>query len=147
MSGSRSIRCMGGANLFKAGFAAKLGEVALKTLDTYAPSYHVFARVLGLPGAGTLPTNPVELKSLTRALESNPAQVCEIKPAAWLAFTVYNRVLKKLQSEPIEDNRIDFEDGYGNRPDDEEDGHAVSAADEVAKGMSEICFRRLSVSG
>ncbi len=127
----------GGANLFKAGFAAKLGEVALKTLDTYAPSYHVFARVLGLPGAGTLPTNPVELKSLTRALESNPAQVCEIKPAAWLAFTVYNRVLKKLQSEPIEDNRIDFEDGYGNRPDDEEDGHAVSAADEVAKGMSE----------
>jgi citrate lyase beta subunit len=63
--------------------------------------------------------------------------VREIKPAAWLAFTVYNRVLKKLQSEPIEDNRIDFEDGYGNRPDDEEDGHAVSAADEVAKGMSE----------
>jgi hypothetical protein len=46
-------------------------------------------------------------------------------------------VLKKLQTEPIEDNRIDFEDGYGNRPDDEEDGHAVAAADEVAKGMSE----------
>jgi hypothetical protein len=42
--------------------------------------------------------------------------VREIKPAAWLAFTVYNRVLKKLQTEPIEDNRIDFEDGYGNRP-------------------------------
>ncbi|MEF8698176.1 MAG: phosphoenolpyruvate kinase [Candidatus Accumulibacter sp. UW26] len=127
----------GGANLFKAGFAAKLGEAALRTLDTYAPNYHVFARVLGLPGAGTLPTNPVELKSLTRALETNPVQVGEIKPAAWLAFTVYNRVIRKLQSEPIEDNRIDFEDGYGNRPDDEEDGHAVSAADEVAKGMSE----------
>jgi len=127
----------GGANLFKAGFAAKLGEVALKTLDTYAPSYHVFARVLGLPGADTLPTNPVELASLTRALETNPDQVREIKQAAWLAFTVYNRVVKKLQSEPIEDNRIDFEDGYGNRPDDEEDGHALSAADEVAKGMSE----------
>ena len=36
----------GGANLFKAGFASKLGEVALKTLDTYAPSYSVFARAL-----------------------------------------------------------------------------------------------------
>jgi len=127
----------GGANLFKAGFAGKLGEVALKTLDTYAPNYHVFARVLGLPGADALPTNPIYIESLTRALETNPEYVREIKPAAWLAFTVYNRVLKKLQSEPIEDNRIDFEDGYGNRPDDEEDGHAVAAADEVAKGMSE----------
>ena len=127
----------GGANLFKAGFAAKLGEVALKTLETYAPNYHVFARVLGLPGAETLPSNPIELDSLTRALESNPEQVREIKQAAWLAFTVYNRVVKKLRSEPIEDNRIDFEDGYGNRPDDEEDGHAVAAADEVARGMSE----------
>ena len=61
----------------------------------------------------------------------------ETKQAAWLAFTVYNRVVKKLQTEPIEDNRIDFEDGYGNRPDDEEDKHAAAAADEVAKGMSE----------
>lgn len=127
----------GGANLFKAGFSAKLGEVALKTLETYAPSYSVFARALGLPRAETLPTNPVELASLTRALEANPEQVRETKQAAWLAYTVYNRVVKKLQSEPIEDNRIDFEDGYGNRPDVEEDAHAVAAADEVAKGMSE----------
>ena len=127
----------GGANLFKAGFAGKLGEVALKTLATYAPSYSVFARALGLPRADTLPTNRMELASLTRALETNPDLVRETKQAAWLAYTVYNRVVKKLQSEPIEDNRIDFEDGYGNRPDDEEDGHAVSAADEVAKGMSD----------
>jgi hypothetical protein len=34
----------------------------------------------------------------------------------------------------VEDFRIDFEDGYGNRPDDEEDGHAVSAAAETAEG-------------
>jgi hypothetical protein len=115
----------------------QLGEVALKTLDTYAPTYSVFARALGLPRADTLPTNPTELASLTRALEANPEQVRETKQAAWLAFTVYNRVVKKLQSEPIEDNRIDFEDGYGNRPDEEEDQHAAAAADEVAKGMSE----------
>ena len=127
----------GGANLFKAGFASKLGEVALRTLDTYAPNYYVFARVLNLPGAETLPTNAAEIASLTRALETNPEQVREIKQAAWLAFTVYNRVVKKLSTEPIEDNRIDFEDGYGNRPDDEEDSHAFAAADEVARGMSE----------
>ena len=127
----------GGANLFKAGFAGKLGEIALKTLDTYAANYAVFARALGLPGAETLPANSIELAPLTRALEADADKVREVNSAAWLAYTVYNRVVNKLKSEPIEDNRIDFEDGYGNRPDAEEDGHAAGAADEVAKGMKD----------
>lgn len=127
----------GGANLFKAGFATKLGDIALKTLDTYAPNYSVFARALGLPGADTLPANSIELAGLTKALEEDADKVRISNPPAWLAFTVYNRVLHKLKTEAIEDNRIDFEDGYGNRPDDEEDGHAASAADEVAKGMAD----------
>ena len=42
---------------------------------------------------------------------------------------------EKLKREPVEDFRIDFEDGYGNRPDAEEDGHAETAAAEVAKGI------------
>jgi citrate lyase beta subunit len=53
-----------------------------------------------------------------------------------LASIVYTRVLEKLRREPVEDFRIDFEDGYGNRPDAEEDGHAASAAREVARGLS-----------
>jgi hypothetical protein len=44
-------------------------------------------------------------------------------------------VTDKLQREPVEDLRLDFEDGYGTRPDREEDGHAVSAAQEVAAGL------------
>jgi citrate lyase beta subunit len=48
---------------------------------------------------------------------------------------VYARVLEKLQREPVEDYRIDFEDGYGNRSDAEEDQHAKLAAEEVARGM------------
>jgi citrate lyase beta subunit len=43
-------------------------------------------------------------------------------------------VIEKLEREPVEDFRIDIEDGYGNRPDEEEDGHAVSAAAETADG-------------
>lgn len=35
--------------------------------------------------------------------------------------TIYLRVPNKLETEPIEDFRIDFEDGYGNRSDAEED--------------------------
>lgn len=54
-----------------------------------------------------------------------------------LAHTVYDRVVEKLKREAVEDFRIDFEDGYGNRPDAEEDGHAVAAAIEVAKGMED----------
>ena len=54
--------------------------------------------------------------------------------AEGLAERVYQRVTEKLQREPVEDFRIDFEDGYGNRPDAEEDGHAASAAAEVAQG-------------
>ncbi|NUT41321.1 MAG: aldolase [Thermoactinospora sp.] len=46
---------------------------------------------------------------------------------------VRDRVLDKLAREPIEDLRIDFEDGYGVRPYEEEDGHAARAAGAVAE--------------
>ena len=45
-----------------------------------------------------------------------------------LAKTVYPRVIHKLRTEPVEDIRVDFEDGYGTRSDDEEDAHAEMAA-------------------
>lgn len=51
------------------------------------------------------------------------------------AVKVYERVVRKLQTEAVEDFRIDFEDGYGNRSDAEEDFHAAQAANEVATGQ------------
>jgi citrate lyase beta subunit len=50
---------------------------------------------------------------------------------------IYDKVIAKLKKEAIEDFRIDFEDGYGNRSNEEEDETAVTAAREVAKGMKE----------
>lgn len=50
---------------------------------------------------------------------------------------VFERVGEKLGREAVEDFRIDFEDGYGTRPDAEEDGHVAAAAGEVAKGMAD----------
>jgi citrate lyase beta subunit len=44
------------------------------------------------------------------------------------AENVFNRAQKKIFEHPLEDYRIDFEDGYGIRSDEEEDHHAVSAA-------------------
>ena len=44
---------------------------------------------------------------------------------------------RNVDEVPVEDLRIDFEDGYGHRPDAEEDGHAVSAAEELARGLAQ----------
>ncbi|MFC4584547.1 DUF6986 family protein [Sphaerisporangium corydalis] len=51
---------------------------------------------------------------------------------AGLAADVRGRVARKLAAEPVEDLRIDFEDGYGVRPGAEEDAHAERAAEAVA---------------
>ena len=63
------------------------------------------------------------------------AEVFKIKSE--IAEAVFERVTKKLENEAVEDFRIDFEDGYGFRPDDEEDRHAIAASDELAKAFLE----------
>jgi citrate lyase beta subunit len=93
----------GGAQLFRADAAPKLGAVAQRALERYAPGPAVFSDVLGV--------------------------------AAAHAELVHRRVRERLAQQAVEDFRIDFEDGYGNRPDAEEDGHAHTAAREVAAGM------------
>jgi len=61
--------------------------------------------------------------SLDRALGLGP-----------LAAAVHQLVVAKLEREPVEDFRIDFEDGYGTRPDADEDRDVAVAARELAKG-------------
>jgi hypothetical protein len=94
----------GGAHLFSADSAAKLGALARRALDEHAPDAATLARALGIP--------------------------------AHLGDVVHARVKEKLAREAVEDFRIDFEDGYGNRPDEEEDGHAAAAGREAARGRA-----------
>lgn len=61
-----------------------------------------------------------------------PALAALLGLDAELAAAVVPLVEAKLRTEPIEDLRLDFEDGYGLRPDAEEDAHAVQAAAAVA---------------
>lgn len=96
----------GGAHLFKSDTTAKLGQLAVRSFETFAPDAATFAKALDLPPK--------------------------------LAGTIFARVGEKIAREAVEDFRIDFEDGYGNRPDSEEDGHTIAAADEVAKGMAAV---------
>jgi citrate lyase beta subunit len=124
----------GGANLFKADTCVRMGEIALKNLQTYAPNFVVLANVLQLAGHEYLPKHQSDIEALTKKLDDMPAATRKQEPA-WLSYTVYNKIIKKLQTEAVEDFRIDFEDGFGNRPDDEEDATAVQAARELAAGM------------
>jgi len=67
---------------------------------------------------------------------SQPADLARaLGLAESLAEAIYPRIVEKLRREPVEDFRIDFEDGYGNRPDAEEDGHARAVAGELVRGM------------
>src|SRR6478736_5920211 len=97
----------GGAHLFRSGTATKLCKIALASLQEYAPTASELASAMGFSG---------------------PRQLLE---------TVYERTRIKLDIEPVEDFRIDFEDGYGVRPDSEEDEHAAAAAQELAHSFAE----------
>jgi citrate lyase beta subunit len=94
----------GGAQVFHSDTAPKLGGLALRFLDDFAPTPEALAAALDL--------------------------------SEHFAPVVRTRIAEKLAREPVEDYRIDFEDGYGNRPDAEEDGHAIAAARETATGMA-----------
>ncbi|TDR20664.1 DUF6986 family protein [Marinicella litoralis] len=97
----------GGAQLYKSTTTQKIGELSRQSLAQYAPDASAFAQALGLPGDKKL----------------------------WQQ--IYDRVNQRLARCAVEDFRIDFEDGYGNRPDAEEDATAEFAAKELAKAIQQ----------
>ena len=125
----------GGAHLFKAETAKKIGTLALNSLRDFAPNFVMFARALSLEGADTLPKSIKDIDSLVN--ESQKNGVAPSNFPIWLSWRVYDQVRKKLEREAIEDFRIDYEDGFGIRPDDEEDAIATKGAKEVALGMKQ----------
>jgi citrate lyase beta subunit len=104
-----------GAHLFSAGTVQKVASTALQTLERFAPDASTFA-----------------------ALAIGKSVFQDQEGESDLSFdpSTYERMRKKLQCEPIEDLRIDFEDGYGERPNDEEDADAIRAAREISAAMA-----------
>ena len=104
-----------GAHLFSAGIVRKVANIALQTLERFAPDASSFA-----------------------ALAVGNSIYQDQDGESDLSFdpSIYKRMRQKLHSEPIEDLRIDFEDGYGERPNDEEDADAIRAAREIAGAMA-----------
>ena len=124
----------GGADLFASDSASKMGQAALKTLLNNAANFVEFAKAIELQGHEQLPNDAAGVESLIKKMDSLSPQDRK-KEIAWLSYTTYNKVINKLKTEALEDFRIDFEDGFGNRSWEEEDATAVQAATEVAKGM------------
>lgn len=125
----------GGANLFRSNTIPVLGKRALEIMETYAPDFLTFGRIFGLEGIALIPENVVG-SDLEAQLKPLSARERRAHPAG-LAYEVYHKVHKKLNGEAIEDFRVDFEDGYGNRSNEEEDLTAIFTAKEMARGMME----------
>jgi citrate lyase beta subunit len=88
---------------------------------------------LYVPADRVTPTTTVEFGTeALRLLETHAPDAAAFEDAfdvdASVADRARTRVHAKLEREPVEDLRVDFEDGYGARPDDEEDRHAEVAA-------------------
>ena len=86
-----------------------------------------------LKGADVLPNYEEAVSILELQFSEREEKLKRENFAAWFGLTVYGKTIDKLKREPVEDFRIDFEDGYGFRTDAEEDSHCISASDELAK--------------
>lgn len=126
----------GGAHLFKSNTPQTLGKIALNSLMQYAPNFIEFAKAFELKGYDELPNDAEGQQKLIAKVATMPKDELHVN-AARFPFRIYNKVIHKLKAEGVEDFRIDFEDGFGNRSDIEEDETAVQAAQQVAKGMYE----------
>jgi citrate lyase beta subunit len=133
----------GGADRFSAETPRKFGKLALLSLENYAPNFVEFAGAFWLKGCDTLPVYEDVVAELEFKLIENAEKVKSDDFPAWFAWTIYNRTIEKLKDEPVEDFRIDFEDGYGIRSDDEEDKHALFASAELAKTSLPFCGIRI----
>jgi citrate lyase beta subunit len=122
----------GGADRYSSDTPRKLGDIALKTLQEHAPNFAAIASAVGLSGNEKLPTDPDGITKLDRQIGRSQSKARAENFAAWFAWTVYRKTIAKLEQEPVEDFRIDFEDGYGFRLDDEEDSDAIRAATEMS---------------
>ncbi|NNC49737.1 MAG: phosphoenolpyruvate kinase [Flaviramulus sp.] len=126
----------GGADLFKSNTTQLLGSIALKSLLHYAPNFIEFGKAFKLKGSKKLPSKTKKQQKLITELEGLTKENLKKHPAGF-SYNIYQKVISKLEKEGVEDFRTDFEDGFGNRSDKEEDDTAIFAAKQVAIGMKE----------
>ncbi|WP_033437615.1 DUF6986 family protein [Saccharothrix sp. NRRL B-16314] len=105
---------------------ARLSDVELRAPTGRQPVHTCY-----VPADRVTPSTPGDwgaqaLAALDEHAPDGLADVLDLPPGS--AEAVHTRVRAKLAAEPVEDLRIDFEDGYGVRSDAEEDADAERTA-------------------
>jgi citrate lyase beta subunit len=102
-------------------------QTAYVPANSFAPE---LARQWGAEALAALSRHAPDLASFAVAMRLPPQLAAEVR----------GRVLAKLATEPVEDLRLDFEDGYGRAGDAAEDADArlaaIALADSVAAGLA-----------
>ena len=78
----------GGADRFSAETPAKLGKLAVQSLEIYAPNFVEFANAMWLKGCDTLPIYEDAIADLEFKLIENPDKVKLENFPAWFAWTI-----------------------------------------------------------
>ena len=84
----------GGAQLYKADSTQRLGQLALASMAGFGRDALEFARGVGFLGATEVAA--FDAAQLSETFARDPAALAQHAPRAWLAATVYQRVLDKL---------------------------------------------------
>jgi citrate lyase beta subunit len=88
---------------------------------------------------GTLQTIGEEARRVfQRYAETSASMTAAFGTPAEITADVHDAIARKLNAQPVEDLRIDFEDGYGVRPDAEE----TSTAETTARALAEAIGTR-----
>ena len=116
----------------EAGESAYPGESARRGESTRQPVHTVYVpadRVAAEPSGRLVPSWGAAARA---AIDTHAPTALALAGATGLApdvvEAVWPRLLDKLATEPIEDLRVDLEDGYGVRSDDIEDRDAIASA-------------------
>lgn len=121
------------ADRFDVDTVANAGAEALRLFDNFAATPPILWEVVG---GRRVPASAGMERLDAQRFGSDPGRMKRESFDAWLSHALHRRTRQRLESQAVEDVRIDFEDGYGNRPDSVEDTHADRAGEAVAKAVA-----------
>lgn len=114
------------ADTWHPGLAAEWGDRALAAVERHGGMQALAERVLRAAAQ-----EPGAVRGTPPPPDSPAGEAAREQEAAGLA----DAVVAKLRAEPIEDLRLDFEDGFGERSDEEEDHWAAETGRQVGRAL------------
>src|SRR5215213_255899 len=83
----------GGADRFSAATPRKLGDIALSTVNEYAPNFCDFARAFRLEGSERLPEDANSISKLEKRIARDLTRSSEDDLGSWFALIVFRKTI------------------------------------------------------